>query len=150
MLLDYGLPKAERQRYMKMACGENPRRVYKHTRMGNAWLFRKHMERAVELKARQDAWCLAAATARESGDKSVIARLTTSSSEKKGGLPEELQLESSVAMLRGKIGINIHCYEPEDFQDMLIHSKEFGFRIQAFHHALSAWKVPEMIKKSGQ
>ncbi|KAF5012422.1 hypothetical protein F66182_15263, partial [Fusarium sp. NRRL 66182] len=27
---------------------------------------------------------------------------------------------------------------------------EFGFHIQAFHHALSAWKVPELIKSSGQ
>jgi hypothetical protein len=43
MLLEHGIPSTERKRFMKMACGENPRRVYKHTRMGNAWLFRKHM-----------------------------------------------------------------------------------------------------------
>jgi hypothetical protein len=53
-------------------------------------------------------------------------------------------------MLRGKVGVNIHCYETEDFWDMIHHSKEFGFRIQAFHHALEAWKVPEMIKDSGE
>lgn len=67
-----------------------------------------------------------------------------------GGLPEDLELESTVAMLRGKVGVNVHCYEPEDLEDMLHHSKEFGFRIQAFHHALSAWKVPELIKSSGE
>jgi hypothetical protein len=53
-------------------------------------------------------------------------------------------------MLRGQVGVNVHCYEPEDFEDMLLHSKEFGFRIQAFHHALAAWQVPEMIKASGE
>lgn len=150
MLLEYGVPKADWRRYMKMACGENPRAVYKHTRMGNAWIFRKHMESAVELKAAQDEWCLNAAVAREKGDSSQIVALTASNSMEKGGLPEKLELESSLAILRGKVGVNIHCYEPEDFEDMLLHSKKFGFRIQAFHHALSAWKVPELIKASGQ
>ncbi|KAF1988789.1 hypothetical protein K402DRAFT_373086 [Aulographum hederae CBS 113979] len=143
MLLEHGVPKSDRRRYMKMACGENPRRVYKHTRMGNAWVFRKHMERAVELKTKQDSWCLAAASAQETGDAATVASLAEK------GLPEELELDSSVAMLRGQVGVNIHCYEPEDFEDMMLHSKEFGFRIQAFHHALSAWKVPELIKSSG-
>jgi hypothetical protein len=150
MLLEHGVPKLDQRRYMKMACGENPRRVYKHTRMGNAWLFRKHMERAVELKTRQDEWCLAAAVARERREPELISKLTSTRESKSGGLPDELELESSVAILRGKIGVNIHCYEPEDFEDMILHSREFGFRIQAFHHALSAWKVPELIKNSGQ
>lgn len=150
MLLEHGVPRIERRRYMKMACGENPKRVYKHTRMGNAWKFRRHMERAVELKTKQDEWCLAAASAQERGDAEAIRTLTTSTATEKGGLPEQLELESSVAILRGQVGVNTHCYEPEDFEDMLLHSKEFGFRIQAFHHALSAWKVPEMIKDSGE
>ena len=32
MLLEQGVPNPNRRRYMKMACGENPKRVYKHTR----------------------------------------------------------------------------------------------------------------------
>jgi len=32
LLLEYGVDVDARRRYMKMACGENPRRVYKHTR----------------------------------------------------------------------------------------------------------------------
>lgn len=145
LLLEHGIPKEERRRFMKMACGENPKRVYKHTRMGNAWIFRHQMERARELVERQDEWCLSAAVARDSGDIAAIAALSA-----KGGLPEELELESSAAILRGQIGVNVHCYEPEDIEDMLLHSKEFNFRIQAFHHALSAWKVPELIKESGE
>lgn len=150
ILLEHGIPQNDRRRYMKMACGENPKRVYDHTRMGNAWVFRHHMERARELVEKQDSWCLSAAVARESGDRNAIEALMTSVNGEKVGLPEELELDSSTAILRGKIGVNIHCYEPEDFEDMLLHSKEFGFRIQAFHHALSAWKVPELIKESGE
>lgn len=29
LLLESGIPKEDRHRWMKMACGENPRRVYK-------------------------------------------------------------------------------------------------------------------------
>lgn len=117
--------------------------------MGNAWIFRKQMERAKELKGKQDAWCLKAETLKEKGDVAAISNFLESSSQDESAT-EYLEYDSSIAMLRGKIGINIHCYEPEDFEDMISHSKEFGFRIQAFHHALSAWQVPEMIKASGE
>lgn len=149
ILLEHGVPKEERRRYMKMACGENPRHVYKHTRMGNAWIFRKHMERAKELLEKQDAWCLSAEAVRESGDAAAAASFMESAAKDNDAM-ELLEFDSTIAMLRGKIGINVHCYETEDFEDMLKHSKEFGFRIQAFHHALSAWQVPELIKDSGE
>ncbi|PYH83291.1 hypothetical protein BO82DRAFT_431036 [Aspergillus uvarum CBS 121591] len=145
LLLEHGVPKEQRRRYMKMACGENPKDVYGHTRMGNAFLFRKQMDSARQLLVKQDDWCVAAAAAYETGDERAIADLV-----KDGGLPTDIALESSVAMLRGQVGINIHCYESEDIEAMLRHSEEFGFRIQAFHHALEAWRVPETIKNSGQ
>ncbi len=149
ILLEHGIPEEERRRYMKMACGENPRRVYKHTRMGNAWYFRKHMERAKELLERQDASCLEAEAARASGD---VARISSfiDTSIKEDSATDYLEYDSSIAILRGQVGVNIHCYEPEDIEDMIHHSKEFGFRIQAFHHALEAWQVPELIKASGE
>ncbi|KAH8802876.1 hypothetical protein F5884DRAFT_803522 [Xylogone sp. PMI_703] len=147
VLLEHGVPVEERRRYLKMACGENPRRVYKHTRMGNAWQFRKHMARAQDILQKQDEWCLSAAVAMERGNEEQIATLAEALG-KDGGLAEAIEYDSTIAMLKGKIGINVHCYEVEDFEDMLHHSKEFGFRIQAFHHALEAWKVPEMIKES--
>lgn len=146
MLLEYGVPQADRRRYMKAACGENPKRLYKHTRMGNAWLFRQLMTRGQKMVEKQDSWCLSAAVARDSSDVDVI----TSFLQRKGDFPEDLELESTVALLRGNININIHCYEQEDFEDMLRHSNEFDFRIAAFHHAIEAWRVPEMIKASGQ
>lgn len=149
LLLEHGEPMENRRRYMKMACGENPRRVYKHTRMGNAYIFRKQMERAKELKGKQDAWCLKAAALKDNGNVAAISSFLDASS-KDESATDYLEFDSSIAMLRGKVGINVHCYEPEDFEDMIKHSKEFGFRIQAFHHALSAWQVPEIIKASGE
>jgi cytosine/adenosine deaminase-related metal-dependent hydrolase len=149
ILLEHGIPVSQRKRFMKMACGENPRRVYKHTRMGNAWYFRKHMERAKELMGKQDAWCLQATALKEVGNAAAISSFMDSTS-KDDSATDYLEYDSSIGMLRGKVGVNIHCYETEDFWDMIHHSKEFGFRIQAFHHALEAWKVPEMIKDSGE
>ena len=55
------------------------------------------MERAQNLISKQDEWCLAASVAKENGNEAEFL-------EKKEDLPEELELESSVAMLRGKIG----------------------------------------------
>lgn len=151
LLLEYNVPKKDRRRYMKMACGENPSRVYSHTRMGNAWILRKQLARAKDLRDRQDAWCAAAESARRNGHAAAAEALVTyTANGEQTGLPLDLELDSTVAMLRDKIGINIHCYEPEDMEDMIQHSEEFGFRIQAFHHALEAWKIPETLKRSGQ
>lgn len=97
------------------------------------------MEKAKELQGKQDAWCLKAAALRDNGNIAAISNFLDASS-KDESATDYLEFDSSIAMLRGKVGINVHCYEPEDFEDMIKHSKEFGFRIQAFHHALSAWQ----------
>lgn len=97
------------------------------------------MERAKELLQKQDLWCLKAAALKETGNVAAISSFLDASSKDESAI-DYLEFDSSIAMLRGKVGINVHCYEPEDFEDMIKHSKEFGFRIQAFHHALSAWQ----------
>lgn len=107
------------------------------------------MERAKELMGHQDASCMEAAAVRDSGNIAAMSDFVHRLSQEESAV-ELLEYDSTIAMLRGKVGINVHCYEPEDFEDMLLHSKEFGFRIQAFHHALEAWQVPEMIKASGE
>ncbi len=53
-------------RYMKMACGENARRVYKMTRFDEAWDFRRTFAAARELKNKQDAFCDSAGPSRRS------------------------------------------------------------------------------------
>ncbi|KAH8662401.1 hypothetical protein BX600DRAFT_414492 [Xylariales sp. PMI_506] len=132
LLLEYGIPVEEHNRYMKLACGENPKYAFGHTRLGNAWLLRKHLTHAQHLMKEQDAWCTAS-----------ISGLTSSL----GKYPEDVELENTVAMLRGDVDTHIHCYEAADIETILRIGHEFGFKVRAFHHALSAWQVPEMIKE---
>ncbi|KAI8172337.1 hypothetical protein K4K51_011224 [Colletotrichum sp. SAR 10_75] len=144
LLLEHGLPEESRQRYLKMACGENPKHLYGHTRLGNAWLLRQHLEKARKLKSEQNAWCHTAEHVEGEGFKhGKIARFVA----EYGGFPEDLELEATVALLRGEFNVNIHCYEPEDFERMLAVLHEFGVHPQAFHHALEAWQVPEFLKE---
>lgn len=149
LLLEHGIDAKQRKRYLKMACGENPRRVYDHTRMGNAWIFRKQMTRAQAFLEKQNTWCLSAAAAQEKGDLAAISALSSTADEVMHSV-EALELDSTMAMLRGQININQHCYTPGDMETALRHSHEFGFRVAAFHHSLSAWKVPEMLKREGE
>ncbi|KAJ5685084.1 hypothetical protein N7536_007703 [Penicillium majusculum] len=144
LLLDYGIAEKSRQRYLKMACGENPKGNYKNTRMGLVWLLRKHLAEARELQERQSAWCRAAANI----DKSSFSQSRQISQflKDEGRRPESFELETSLALLRGELNVNVHCYEPEDLERMLSVLHEFGIHPSAFHHALEAWEVPEFLK----
>ncbi|KAJ0161710.1 hypothetical protein CTA2_5709 [Colletotrichum tanaceti] len=145
LLLEHGLPEAGRQRYLKMACGENPKHIYPHTRLGNAWLLREHLDKARKLKGKQETWCQRAQEVASGGPfKDRRARRFIADA---GELPEDLGLEPTVALLKGEFNVNIHCYEPEDLERMLHVLHEFGVRPQAFHHALEAWQVPEFLKQ---
>ena len=146
MLLEHGVPEEERRRYIKMACGENPSRTYGHTRMANAWMLRRQMERARALEEKQDRYCAAMEDVLSTADEREKVKFVL----REGSLPSELELESSVGLLRGRVLMQNHCYEPRDLETMLRVSREFGFRVRAFHHATEAWQVPEMLKEYGQ
>ncbi|KAF9905888.1 hypothetical protein EC991_001213 [Linnemannia zychae] len=141
MLIEYG--NKDKWRYMKMACGENPKNRYGHqarmpsTRLGEGWLYRERFSKATKLKLAQDDWCDAAAAIPKWGRH----RLNTP-------FPEELQYESLVALLRGDVRLNVHCYETHDIEAMVDHSNEFKFEIKAFHHALDAYRVPDILKRA--
>ncbi|OAD66860.1 hypothetical protein PHYBLDRAFT_98329, partial [Phycomyces blakesleeanus NRRL 1555(-)] len=142
MLIQAGEPKEDQWRWMKMACGENPKRVYGNqglapmTRMGEAYLLRERLEKARKLKEDQEDWCSAAQTVFSNG-----GRLESR-------FPIDLRLESLVSLLRGDVLLNIHCYETHDIEAMVRHSLEFNFTISAFHHALDAYRVPEILKRA--
>ncbi|ORE03980.1 composite domain of metallo-dependent hydrolase [Rhizopus microsporus var. microsporus] len=126
-------------RWMKMACGENPKRVYGNagympsTRLGEAYLFRKQFAEAQKLMREQDDWCRAA--------EGTSSRFDTP-------FPEDLSLESLVALLRGEVLLNVHCYETHDIEAMIRHSLEFNFTISAFHHALDAYRIPDILRRA--
>jgi hypothetical protein len=115
--------------------------------LGENYLFRRQFEEAQKLLREQDDWCDSAYRIQKTFptdkpiDEESITRLTTS-------YPESLKLESLVALLRHHTNLNIHCYLPQDIEAMVHHSLEFDFEIGAFHHALSAWQVPEIIKRA--
>ncbi|KAF7556147.1 hypothetical protein G7Z17_g1641 [Cylindrodendrum hubeiense] len=144
-LLEYGVPEEQRVRYMKLACGENPKDVYGHTRMGNAWILRAHLAKARELLTRQDDYCLAASVA------STSSRSTQHDFVKAAGkFPAIPELESTVALLRGRVAFHNHCYLPEDMETMIRVTSEQDIKIKAFHHAIEAWQVPHMLKRKAE
>ncbi|KAI7851769.1 hypothetical protein BDC45DRAFT_571641 [Circinella umbellata] len=156
MLITAGVDKEQDHekiwRYMKMSCGENakahfgPLNQMPITRMGEAYILRQRFEEARSLKRQQDDWCDSAHRISESlGDDNVDEDNMTRLSEP---FPESLKLESLVALLRHQINLNIHCYLPHDIESFVQHSLEFDFEIAAFHHALSAWQVPEILKRA--
>jgi len=125
-------------RTLKMACGENPKRVYgsQHimpdSRMGAAWVMRKIFQQASNLIKEQDVW-----------DCNEDIRKTTPNR------PFDLSLEPIVGLLRGvNITLNVHCYEVQDLEMTIRLSKEFNFTINAFHHALEAYHVADLIQRN--
>nr|POE88247.1 hypothetical protein CFP56_11476 [Quercus suber] len=129
-------------RYMKMACGENPKRVYGRlgrdfgpfSRLGEAWYFRHAFEQAQAQVQAQDDWCL---KADEVGAENMHTYL-----------PNELQWESLGALLRGQVLLNTHCYTIPDLEAFIRHTNEFRFKIRAFHHAHQTYLVPEVLKRA--
>lgn len=141
LLLERGIPQAERRRYMKMAFGENPKNVWGYSRLGVAWELRALLQKAKDLIAKQDDYCAGVEAAG-----SLSADAKTKFVAEKGKFPFELDLESMASLLRGQVLLQNHNYEPQDMEAMLRISKEFGFRVAGFHHALEAWQVPHMLK----
>lgn len=121
---------------LKMACGENPKRVYgkksraPSTRMGNVAGYRA-------------AWIKAEAY-REKWDKYYESL----GSEKEKDKPKrDLQLDTLAEVLRGNILVHNHCYRAEEMLVMIDIANEFGYEIAAFHHAIEAYKVADVLAK---
>ncbi|NNL49768.1 MAG: amidohydrolase [Woeseiaceae bacterium] len=117
---------------LKMACGENPKRVYggrsqaPGTRMGNVAGYRA-------------AWIAAA----DYRDKLAAAE------EGKGELPiRDLKLETLAGVLDGEILVHNHCYRADEMSVMLDIAKEFGYKVTAFHHAVEAYKIADLLAEA--
>jgi imidazolonepropionase-like amidohydrolase len=115
-----------------MACGENPKRVYRtrgpSTRMGNMAGYRAAFIGAEEYRRKWDEW------------------LADSS----GNRPDrDLQKETLAGVLRGEILVHNHCYRADEMAQMLDLGREFGFTIRSFHHAVEAYKIADLLAASG-
>lgn len=113
---------------MKMACGENPKRVYgskgrmPSTRMGNMAVDRAMWIRAQEYKKKRD-----------SGK----------------DFTRDLGMDTLADVLDGKILVQNHCYRADEMAQMIDMSKEFGYKITAFHHAVEAYKIADLLRDNG-
>ena len=117
---------------VKMACGENPKRVYQNrgpsTRMGNMAGYRAAFIQADQYRRSWDKWL----------------------KEKKGDPPaRDLRMETLAGVLRGEISVQNHCYRGDEMAQMLDLAKEFGFKIRSFHHAIEAYKVADLLAANG-
>ncbi|MCE2842526.1 MAG: amidohydrolase [Novosphingobium sp.] len=113
---------------LKMACGENPKRVYggkgrmPSTRMGNLAVNRATWIKASEYRAKRNA-----------------GKLET----------RDLAMESMAGVLDGEILIQNHCYRADEMALVLDMAKEFGYKVTAFHHATEAYKIGDLLKAAG-
>lgn len=113
---------------LKMACGENPKRVYgskgriPSTRMGNLAVNRETWIKAQEYRYKRDAGKL------ESRD---------------------LAMETLAGVLDGEILVQNHCYRADEMAIVLDMAKEFGYKVSTFHHAVEAYKIGDMLAAAG-
>ncbi|MBK5188105.1 MAG: amidohydrolase [Gemmatimonadaceae bacterium] len=118
---------------LKMACGENPKRVYGNkggpqTRMGNVAGYRTAWIEAEQYRRKWDKW----------------------NADHKGDPPaRDLNLETLAEVLRGDIVVHNHCYRADEMAQMIDISHEFGYKIRAFHHGVEAYKIADLLAKEG-
>lgn len=119
---------------LKMACGENPKRVYgsrteaPQTRMGNMAGYRDAWIQATEYKRAWDKY-----------ERDYQAGMNPEAPER------NLTLDTLVGVLDGDIKIHNHCYKAEEMAMMIDLSKEFGYHAGTFHHAVEAYKIGDLL-----
>jgi imidazolonepropionase-like amidohydrolase len=111
---------------LKMACGENPKRVYGEKGGPQTWMGDVAGYRAAFAKAK--------------------AYLATW---RKDGEPpdRDLGMETLALVLDKQIPVQMHCYRADQMATMIDVAKEYGFRIAAFHHAAEAYKIADLLKQ---
>jgi imidazolonepropionase-like amidohydrolase len=126
---------------LKMACGENPRRVYGQekkaapsTRMANVAGYRQAFAQARDYLNKLEDWKKKAEKkADEAGPEPM----------------RDLKLETLAQVLRGEILVQNHCYRADEMAVMMEVAEENGFSIRAFHHALESYKLRDKLAEKG-
>jgi imidazolonepropionase-like amidohydrolase len=107
----------------KMACGENPKRVYggrgrkPSTRMGNFAVNRQTWYDAIDY-ANQD------------------------------NPRRDLGKETLVGVLKGEILVHNHCYRADEMALVMDMAKEMGYKVTAFHHAVESYKIGDLLREN--
>ncbi len=118
---------------LKMACGENPKRVYGSrnqppaTRMGNMAVNRATWAKAAEYKKKLD-------KANASGASDIT---------------RDIAMDTLAGVLAGDILVHNHCYRADEMANVIDMSKEFGYKVSTFHHAVESYKIADLLKANG-
>jgi Imidazolonepropionase and related amidohydrolases len=106
---------------LKMACGENPKRVYgskgqkPSTRMGN---FAVNRQTWLDAKAYAD----------------------------KADADRDLGKDTLAGVLKGEILVQNHCYRADEMALVIDMAKEMGYKVTAFHHAVESYKIADLLR----
>ncbi len=124
---------------LKMACGENPKRVYGRkgrapsTRMGNVAAYRTAWIKAE--KYRDDMARYNALSDKEKLEEKPPQR--------------DLELETLAGVLNGDILIHMHCYRADEMMTILDLAAEFDYNVGTFHHGVEAYKIADELADNG-
>ncbi|MEM6266095.1 MAG: amidohydrolase [Pseudomonadota bacterium] len=105
----------------KMACGENPKRVY-----GNRG--RKPSTRMGNFAVNRQTWMDAIAYANQEEPR------------------RDLGKETLVGVLKGDILVHNHCYRADEMALVIDMAREIGYKVTAFHHAVEAYKIADILR----
>ena len=118
---------------LKMACGENPKRVYgskgniPQTRMGNIAVVRQTWLKAQDYKRKWDKY-----------------------DSDGGDMPDrDIAMDTLRGVLAGDIIIHNHCYRADEMAIMIDVAREMGYKIGTFHHAVESYKVADLLAANG-
>lgn len=123
---------------IKMALGENPKRVYggrnqmPSTRPGVFAVMRQKFLDAQAYKLKWDAYNKKL----EEGKETIPPK-------------RDLQMDTLVDVLEGKIGIDCHCYVGNEIVVLLTIMDEFNLPLVTISHALEAYKVADELARRG-
>jgi imidazolonepropionase-like amidohydrolase len=145
---------------LKMACGENPKRVYGQnhqapsTRMGNVAGYRQAFADAQDYQQSWDKYRRELADYNKKKAERADATAKKDKDKDKEPTPpsppkRDLKLETLAEVMSGTIRVHMHCYRADEMATMLDVADEFGFKITAFHHAVEAYKIADRLAEKG-
>ncbi len=144
---------------LKMACGENPKRVYGEknqapsTRMGNVAGYRQAFADAQDYARQWDKYRGELADYEKKKAKHADGKGKGKGDDVSSVPPtppkRDLKLETLAEVLNGHIRVHMHCYRADEMATMLDVADEFGFKIVAFHHAVEAYKIADRLAQHG-
>ncbi len=128
---------------LKMACGENPKRVYggrgrmPSTRMGSMAVWKATFQRAVEYRRGLEKHAQAMQKWEDDPNRDP---------NKPPAPPKRNhEMDTLVAVMDGDILVHVHCYRADEMLQLLELADEFGFKIRSFHHAVEAYKIRDVL-----